>query len=252
MIPAPPKRIVIDTNVCLDLFVFRDPRWASLLAALESGAVEAITRADCRDEYLIVLHYPHLPLDDSTRPQAAARFDALIKVVAPAESARAPARLHRPRRPEIPGNRARRRRRHPDHQGQGPAQAGQAARAKACSRHDPEAWVKTKQLRARMNQPCYRNAHVHSRASRLPAVGTTVFTLMSAARQRAWRRQPRPGLPRLRLRPAPDSMPSTTPCASRPEPVSADDRRAAAARRPSPPRSRPVRPRPTTPAPRSP
>jgi putative PIN family toxin of toxin-antitoxin system len=83
MIPALQKPIVIDTNVCLDLFVFRDPRWASLLAALENGAVQAVTRADCRDEYLHVLHYPHLPLDDGTRPRAAARFDALIRVVAP-------------------------------------------------------------------------------------------------------------------------------------------------------------------------
>jgi putative PIN family toxin of toxin-antitoxin system len=81
--PTPQKRIVIDTNVCLDLFVFRDPRWAGLLAALESGAVEAVTRADCRDEYLHVLHYPHLPLDEATRPGAAASFDALIRVVAP-------------------------------------------------------------------------------------------------------------------------------------------------------------------------
>ncbi len=90
MIPVPsevhPKRIVLDTNVCLDLFVFKDPRWAGLLAAIESGAVEAVTRADCRDEYLIVLHYQHLPLDDDTRPLSAARFDALIKVVAPPES----------------------------------------------------------------------------------------------------------------------------------------------------------------------
>ena len=83
MIPAPSDRIVIDTNVCLDLFVFHDPRWGPLLAALESGAVEAVTRADCRAEYLVVLHYPHLPLDASSRPLAAARFDALIKVVAP-------------------------------------------------------------------------------------------------------------------------------------------------------------------------
>jgi putative PIN family toxin of toxin-antitoxin system len=83
MIPASAKPIVIDTNVCLDLFVFRDPRWAGLLAALESGAVQAVTRADCRDEYLYVLHYPHLPLDDGSRPDAAARFDALIRVVAP-------------------------------------------------------------------------------------------------------------------------------------------------------------------------
>ncbi|MFC5478140.1 putative toxin-antitoxin system toxin component, PIN family [Massilia suwonensis] len=83
MIPAPAQAIVIDTNVCLDLFVFRDPRWAPLLAALEDGAVRAVTRADCRDEYRIVLHYPHLPLDEDSRAQAAARFDALIEVVAP-------------------------------------------------------------------------------------------------------------------------------------------------------------------------
>jgi len=87
MIPAPAKPIVIDTNVCLDLFVFRDPRWAPLLAALESGRVRAVTRADCRDEYRIVLHYAHLPLDDGTRPEAEARFDALIEVVAPTSRA---------------------------------------------------------------------------------------------------------------------------------------------------------------------
>ena len=86
MIPVPKKIIVIDTNVCLDLFVFKDPRWAALLDAIESGAVEAITRADCRDEYNIVLHYKHLPLDDDSRPLAAARFDQLIKVVAPPAS----------------------------------------------------------------------------------------------------------------------------------------------------------------------
>ncbi len=83
MIPAPAKRIVLDTNVCLDLFVFHDPRWASLLDALESGELEAVTRADCRDEYHIVLHYPHLPLDEASRAGAAARFDALVKLVAP-------------------------------------------------------------------------------------------------------------------------------------------------------------------------
>jgi putative PIN family toxin of toxin-antitoxin system len=83
MIPVSPKRIVLDTNVCLDLFVFHDPRRSALLAAIESGAVEAITRADCREEYLVVLHYKHLPLDDDSRPLSAARFDQLIKVVAP-------------------------------------------------------------------------------------------------------------------------------------------------------------------------
>lgn len=85
MIPVP-KKVVIDTNVCLDLFVFNDPRWAKLVSAIERGAVEAVTRSDCRDEYNIVLHYKHLPLDDASRPLAAARFDQLIKVVAPPES----------------------------------------------------------------------------------------------------------------------------------------------------------------------
>jgi putative PIN family toxin of toxin-antitoxin system len=87
MIPAPAQRIVLDTNVCLDLFVFHDPRWAQLLAALESGELEAVARADCRDEYRIVLNYPHLPLDDEKRAQAAARFDELIKLVAPTSKA---------------------------------------------------------------------------------------------------------------------------------------------------------------------
>lgn len=84
MIPASTPPIVIDTNVCLDLFVFRDPRWAPLLRALEGGALQAVTRADCREEYLVVLRYPHLPLDDDSRALAAARFDTLIAVVAPA------------------------------------------------------------------------------------------------------------------------------------------------------------------------
>lgn len=79
MIPA---RIVIDTNVCLDLFVFRDPRWAALLAALRAGSVQAVTRADCRREWQIVLGYPHLPLDGASRPQAEAEFDALITCLA--------------------------------------------------------------------------------------------------------------------------------------------------------------------------
>ena len=80
-----PQRIVLDTNVCLDLFVFRDPRWERLLAALESGSVEAVTRADCRDEYRFVLHYPHLPVDEASRSQSEQRFDALIRVVEPSQ-----------------------------------------------------------------------------------------------------------------------------------------------------------------------
>jgi len=73
-----PKRIVIDTNVCLDLFVFRDPRWTELLQALRDGRLQAVTRDDCRREWQIVLGYPHLPLDAATRPAIESEFDALI------------------------------------------------------------------------------------------------------------------------------------------------------------------------------
>lgn len=53
---------------------------------MESGAVEAVTRHDCRMEYLVVLNYPHLPLDEASRAASAARFDALVRVVEPAVS----------------------------------------------------------------------------------------------------------------------------------------------------------------------
>jgi putative PIN family toxin of toxin-antitoxin system len=78
-----PNRIVIDTNVCLDLFVFRDPRWDALLAALNDGSVEAVTRADCRMEWLIVLGYAHLQLDSAARARCGAEFDRLIMCLPP-------------------------------------------------------------------------------------------------------------------------------------------------------------------------
>ena len=74
-----PKRVVIDTNVCLDLFVFRDPRWHVLHAALLTGEVDAVTRTDCRMEWLIVLGYSHLQLDHAAQQACAAAFDQLIR-----------------------------------------------------------------------------------------------------------------------------------------------------------------------------
>lgn len=77
-----PNRVVLDTNVCLDLFVFRDLRWTALLAALKEGKIEAVTREDCRAEWRIVLDYPHLPLDSETRQKSSEEFDALISCLA--------------------------------------------------------------------------------------------------------------------------------------------------------------------------
>jgi putative PIN family toxin of toxin-antitoxin system len=70
--------VVLDTNVLLDLFVFHDPRWQALQAALQNGRVQAVTREDCDQEWQIVLHYPQLPLDDARRADSMAEYRALI------------------------------------------------------------------------------------------------------------------------------------------------------------------------------
>jgi putative PIN family toxin of toxin-antitoxin system len=88
------RRIVIDTNVCLDLFLFRDPRTAQLHADLQTGTAVALTNAECREEWLRVLQYPQLRLDDAARVRLTEEFDALVQSHAPAPSVPA-ARLPR-------------------------------------------------------------------------------------------------------------------------------------------------------------
>lgn len=71
--------VVLDTNVCLDLFVFRDPRAQPLRDALHAGHLQAVTRADCRAEWQAVLAYPRLALDAALQQQAAIDYDALLR-----------------------------------------------------------------------------------------------------------------------------------------------------------------------------
>ena len=82
-----PQRLVLDTNVCLDLFVFRDPRWAALLQAMRDGSVQAVTRADCRREWQMVLDYPHLKVDPAAKPGLIETFDALISCLETSDGA---------------------------------------------------------------------------------------------------------------------------------------------------------------------
>lgn len=79
-------RIVIDTNVCLDLFIFHDPRCAALLEALKNGTVLAVTSANCRNEWLRVLDYPNLLLDAESKLSCTAAFDAFITCLTPPPS----------------------------------------------------------------------------------------------------------------------------------------------------------------------
>ncbi len=52
--------MVIDTNVVLDLLVFRDPRSAELRAALEGNRLRWLATLPMRDELERVLDYPQL------------------------------------------------------------------------------------------------------------------------------------------------------------------------------------------------
>lgn len=73
------SRIVLDSNVCLDLFAFRDPAVAPLLQALRAGTVAAVTDAACREEWQRILDYPKLGLDASTRSACLREYDELLR-----------------------------------------------------------------------------------------------------------------------------------------------------------------------------
>ncbi len=75
-----PKLVVFDTNICLDFFVFNDPRYLCILECIKQGSIRALTSPPCREEWLRVLHYPHLPIDETLRPAAIAAFDKFIDV----------------------------------------------------------------------------------------------------------------------------------------------------------------------------
>lgn len=73
------QRVVLDTNVCLDLWVFGDPRAARLLAAIHAGVLQAVTNTSCRAEWLRVLRYPQLRLTDAQSTAHATAYDALVE-----------------------------------------------------------------------------------------------------------------------------------------------------------------------------
>ena len=81
-------RVVLDTNVVLDCFVFRDPGIADLRASMLNGTAIAITNASCFEELERVLAYGQLDLAPEERPAVLAAMagplfagmDALVGV----------------------------------------------------------------------------------------------------------------------------------------------------------------------------
>jgi putative PIN family toxin of toxin-antitoxin system len=93
---VPVPRLVLDTNVALDLFVFRDPACERLMDALRRGVVVAVVDEPCRAEWLAVLAYPAFGLAAAAQSEAAATFDRWVAwLPAPALVARPDVKLPR-------------------------------------------------------------------------------------------------------------------------------------------------------------
>lgn len=72
-------RLVLDTNVVLDLLHFRDAAAAPLLQALRTGAALCFANTACRDELAHVLRYPQFGLDGEAARRIAAEYAALAR-----------------------------------------------------------------------------------------------------------------------------------------------------------------------------
>lgn len=55
-----PVRVVLDTNIVLDLWLYKDPATPALLTALENKNVQWLATQVMRDELERVLAYPHI------------------------------------------------------------------------------------------------------------------------------------------------------------------------------------------------
>ena len=77
---AAPVRVVLDTNIVLDLWLYQDPATPALLKALENKSVQWLATPVMRDELERVLAYVHitqrLALSQVTAEDILAHFDA--------------------------------------------------------------------------------------------------------------------------------------------------------------------------------
>ncbi|MNS64091.1 hypothetical protein D3C72_972060 [compost metagenome] len=74
---APPPRVVLDSNIWVDLLVFQDPHVAPIRAALDAGTIAPVIRADCREELRRVLAYPQFARFSVDIDAALAQVDRL-------------------------------------------------------------------------------------------------------------------------------------------------------------------------------
>lgn len=79
-------RLVLDTNVVLDLFHWANADAVPIMAALEAGRIECLADARTLDELSRVLTYPQLKLTPEMIAERWARYRALVQVVPDGEA----------------------------------------------------------------------------------------------------------------------------------------------------------------------
>ncbi len=72
-------RLVLDTNVVLDLLHFRDPSVAPIRLALSEGRAACFGNAACRGELAHVLSYPQFKIPDHEALRILGEYDALAQ-----------------------------------------------------------------------------------------------------------------------------------------------------------------------------
>ncbi|CAH2800950.1 MAG: FIG00452560: hypothetical protein [uncultured Caballeronia sp.] len=79
---AAPRRIVLDSNVWIDILIFDDPATRPIHAALEARTLEALIDSRCLTELTRVLDYPQFVRMDIDKAAALARVARLSTFVA--------------------------------------------------------------------------------------------------------------------------------------------------------------------------
>jgi putative PIN family toxin of toxin-antitoxin system len=75
---APSRRVVLDTNVLVSLYVFADSRFAPLRAKIDGGEWQAITSEACFEEFRRVLAYPMFALAEERQQAALTAYDTVV------------------------------------------------------------------------------------------------------------------------------------------------------------------------------
>ena len=87
---ATPRRVVLDTNVLVALYVFADSRYAPLRGQVEQGRWHALVNVATLAEFRRVLAYPQFGIAPATQEEAYANYAAVATAI-PATCTAAPA-----------------------------------------------------------------------------------------------------------------------------------------------------------------